>query len=350
MTSDKNPKSKLKGFINFGISVGLAAVFLYIAFYNVNFGEVMSFVSEASLFWIIIFLILAYAGHIVRAYRWKFILHSVKPEASIKNLFGALMVGYGVNCVTPKLGEITRAVLIGKWEGLSRSSMFGTVILERIIDIISIGVAVVVSIFLASEKLSESFPWLESTLYFTAFVITAVLVFLYLIIRFKEKFYMFITKLIGKISDKAADRAIHIFEMLTLGFSSLKGTKNYIYTIGLSVALIFLYAASAYSGFFILEMQNIKPVTFEMGWILMSISAIGVIIPTPGATGSYHTLAKSTLVLLFGFGETISLAYAFITHIISYFLFILTALILFFALNKQHDNLMKVVETDMEEL
>ena len=51
------------------------------------------------------------------------------------------MVGYGVNCVTPKLGEVTRAVLLGKWEKLSRSSMFGTVILERVIDLISLGLS-----------------------------------------------------------------------------------------------------------------------------------------------------------------------------------------------------------------
>jgi len=72
-------------------------------------------------------------GHYLRALRWKYILNSVKPNTSMKNLFGSLMVGYGVNCVTPKLGEVTRAVLIGKWEGLSRSSMFGTVILEELL-------------------------------------------------------------------------------------------------------------------------------------------------------------------------------------------------------------------------
>jgi hypothetical protein len=87
-----------------------------------------------------------------------------------------------------------------------------------------------------------------------------------------------------------------------------------------------------------------------MGWVLMSIAAIGVIIPTPGATGSYHTLAKSTLVLLFGFGETVSAAYAFLTHIISYFLFIFTALFVYFVLNKQKNNIIKVVETKLDDL
>ena len=91
-------------------------------------------------------------------------------------------------------------------------------------------------------------------------------------------------------------------------------------------------------------------IDLSMAWVVMSISAIGVVIPTPGGTGSYHALAKSALVLLYGYGEVISLAYAFLTHIISYLLFVISALIIFFVLNRYHDNLIKVVETEMEEL
>jgi uncharacterized membrane protein YbhN (UPF0104 family) len=138
--------------------------------------------------------------------------------------------------------------------------------------------------------------------------------------------------------------------MLGDGFGSLKGTKNYISTFTLSALIMILYALNSYVGFFMVGMQNIQPVSFQMAWVFMSISAIGVVIPTPGGTGSYHALAKSTLVLLFGFGEVISLAYAFLTHIVTYFLYIFSGLIVFFIINKQHDNLLKVVETEIEEL
>jgi glycosyltransferase 2 family protein len=119
--------------------------------------------------------------------------------------------------------------------------------------------------------------------------------------------------------------------------------------LSLSASIIILYAFNAYIGFFTIGMQEIQPVNFQMGWVLMSISAIGIIIPTPGGTGSYHTLAKSTLVL-FGFTEAVSLAYAFLTHIVSYILFIFSALIIYFVLNKQHESLIKVVETNLDEL
>jgi glycosyltransferase 2 family protein len=329
------------------LSFLLSAVFLYIAFYNVDFGEVFSYVAKASIFWIFIFIVLWMVSHYLRAVRWKIILHSVKKDASLKNLLGALMIGYGVNCVIPRLGEISRAVFVGKWEGLSKSSLFGTVIIERIIDILFLGLAVILSVYLWSESLYISFPWLESTLYITSFVMGLIILFLVLTIRFKEHFYSFIISFLSKFSEKLAHRVGYIFGMLIEGFASLRGVKNYIYTILLSAAILIIYAGSSYVGFYIIGMQ---PVTFAMAWVLMSVSSIGVIIPTPGGTGSYHTLAKSTLVLLFGFGEEISLAYAFTTHIVSYILFILSAIAAYFIIDKQHDNLFSVVETKLDEL
>jgi glycosyltransferase 2 family protein len=347
LTSDKRFSAKSFKYL---LSFLLSGIFLYIAFNNVNFDEVIRYVADASIFWIIIFIILFLISHYLRALRWKIILHSVKKDASIKHLFGALMIGYGVNCVVPRLGEISRAVFVGRWEGLSKSSLFGTVIIERIIDILFLGIAVIVSFYLWSDSLYLNFPWLESTLYITSILMTGVIIFLVMTIRYREKFYGFIIRFINRFSVKGAEKAAHILEMLTHGFASLRGINNYIMTVILSGAIIVFYALSSYVGFYVIGMEQISKVTFSMGWVLMSVSSIGIIIPTPGGTGSYHTLAKSTLVLLFGFGEEISLAYAFITHIISYFLFILAAVIAYLIIDKQHENLIAVVETKLDEL
>jgi uncharacterized protein (TIRG00374 family) len=265
------------------------------------------------------------------------------------NLFGALMIGYGVNCITPKLGEVTRAIMIGRYENLSRSSMFGTVIVERVIDIISMGSAVLISAFIWSSSLYDAFPWLEATLYISATILIVVLLMIYLSVKLKEKFYGYLLSLIRKVSISLADRLGYIFEMLIQGFTTLRGSKNFILTFITSILILLVYALTSYFGFFMLHMQSGSSVTFAMGWIVMSISAIGVVIPTPGATGSYHALAKSTLVLLFGFGETISAAYAFLTHIISYILFIILAFIMYFALNKRQASLINIFKSNSEE-
>lgn len=333
MTSvNENKLITTRSVINFILSVALAIVFIYIAFYNVNFSDVLFHVNQANILWTVIFAFLVLFGHLIRALRWKFILNSVKPDVKLKNLFASLMVGYGVNSVTPKLGELTRAVLIGKWEGLSRSSMLGTVILERIIDIISLAFAILIAVLISSINLYEQFPWLELALYISAAIIIAVLLLIYISVRYQEKFYNSIIKLFGKFSGSLALTIAHIFNMLTDGFNSLKGTRNYLLTIFSTIAIMAVYALTSYVGFLMLD---IKDANYGMGWVIMSISAIGVVIPTPGATGSYHTLAKSTLVLIYGFSEVISLAYAFLTHIISYLIAIIGALICFFWMNRK---------------
>ncbi len=347
---NKKKHHALKRGLNYSLSFLLSGVFLYIAFQGVNINDVIAKISKASLFWIAIFLLVNLFSHFLRAIRWKVILHSVKPDTSIKNLFGALMVGYGVNCVIPRFGEISRAVLVGKWERLSRSSMFGAVIVERFIDMIFLGLSIYISVLIWTDNLYDKIPWLKSTLYITSVLLVSILVFLFLVIKYKKKFYGIIVKFLSRFNEKIAHKVGYIFDMLTEGFNSLKGTKNYLYTIGLSVLIMLVYALNSYVGFFTVGMENIKPVTFEMGWVLMSIAAIGVAIPTPGGTGSYHTLAKTALVVLFGFSQDVSMAYAVLTHGVTYIMFIVIAVIVFFVLNKHHENLLKVLDTEVEDL
>lgn len=340
-------KNILRKIVNYSFPLILSGVFLYFAFQGVDLDKVMIELGNISYFWTFVAGITLMLAHYLRAVRWKIILNSVKPDTSIKNLFGALMIGYGVNCVVPRLGEFSRAVLIGKWEGLSRSSMFGTVIVERVIDLIFLGIAVYISILIWSSDLFQSFAWLKSTLIITSIVMISVLILLFMVIKMREKFYGIFIKIINRFSKKFAEKLSHIFEMLIDGFASLKGIKNYLLTLILSVVIIFLYAAASYFGFFMLGMENIQNVDFRMGWVLMSISSIGVVIPTPGGTGSYHTLTKSALVLLFGFAEEISLAYAIITHFLSYVLFIITAVVFYLILHKKEDSFLKIVDTEV---
>jgi uncharacterized protein (TIRG00374 family) len=315
----------------------------------------MILISHSSLLWIIVFIISLLASHFVRTVRWKIIIGSVKSDTSLVNLFGALMVGYGVNCAIPRLGEISRAVVLGRWEKISKTSMFGTIIIERVIDIVSFLLCIFVSLIIFSGNLYSTFPWLKTSLYIVSVIMILTILFLFLLYNLKEKLSKVLAKLVGKLSEKLAVKLSNILEMLIIGFGSLKGIKNYLKTIFLTILLLLLYSLNSYLGFFIVGLEKISSVDFGMAWIVMSISAIGIMIPTPGGIGSYHTLVKSVLVLLFSFSEEISLAYAVITHFISYILFVITALFFFFWLdmkyskqNGRDENIVSNLETKVD--
>ncbi|MBN2570871.1 MAG: flippase-like domain-containing protein, partial [Ignavibacteriales bacterium] len=296
----------------------------------------LELISHTSFFWLIIFLITFFISHLIRAIRWKIIINSVKPHTSLINLFGALMVGYGVNNAIPRLGEVYRAAFIGRWEGLSRTSMFGAVILERVIDIISLLICVFIAVLIYNGNLYADVPWLMTTVYIVGIFIFVVLLLIILLVKFKEKFYNAIVKFIGRFSQRFAKKSSYIFGMLLEGFSSLKGFKNYIYTIILSAAIMLVYALNAYFGFFML---NMSPVDFNMAFILMTIGAFGVVFPTPGGLGSYHLIVISVLVHLFNFSNEVGSAYALLTHSIGYITFILSMFVMLYIINRRQFKL-----------
>ncbi len=324
---------KIKKFSGLIIPVLLMLGFLYLAFRNVNLKEAFLLIGNVKLGWLLAFVALFVFSQLVRALRWKYILDSVKKDTKFLHLFGAMMIGYGVNAVVPRLGEVYRALFMGHWEKISRASIFGTVVVERIIDIIALALSVLVSVLIYSGDLYGQISWLKSTLEIGFVLILAGVLLIILTIVFREKFYSGILKLTGKISETLADKLGEIFQMLVEGFGSLRGGKNVTMTIILSVVIMLLYGLNSYVSFFMLGMNQLQKVTFGMAWILMTISAFGIVIPTPAGIGSYHWITITTLVTVFGFGKEISSAFAIVTHAVSYIIFILSPVIFIYFVN-----------------
>jgi uncharacterized protein (TIRG00374 family) len=333
LTSDKSTFTKIKSIIGYSLPFILTIAFLYLAIYNVEFDESINSLKNISLLWFIPYLITFFLSHWIRAIRWKVILHSVKKETSSLYLFSATMIGYGVNFAVPRLGELYRAFFAGRWEGLSRSSVLGTIVIERVIDVIILGLSVLVSVQIFAGDLYEEIVWLKSALIIGFIGICSVVILLVLLIKLQERFVNVVISFVSKISKRLSEKVAYILRMLIDGFASLQGFKNYFLTIVHSILIMLLYALSAYLAFFVLHMDEIQPIDFGTAWVVMTISAFGIVIPTPGGTGAYHLIAKSVLVILFGFSEEIGLAYAFLTHTSASIIFIALTFIMMFVVN-----------------
>ena len=335
MISDKSFKHNAKKIIGYLFPFLLTGVFLYFAFRNVDLEEAFNLISHISIFYTLLFVLIFFFSHYLRAVRWKIIVGSVKKDVSILNSLGATMIGYGVNCVVPRLGELYRGLFLARWEGLSRSSMIGTIVVERIIDILALGLAVLVSVMIYSGDLYRDVAWLKSALVLGFLGMFLLIIILYLTVRLKEKFYNAIVKFIGKFSQSAGERTAEAFHTLTEGFSAIRTPKSYFLTFLFSIAIMLVYGLTTYIGFYMLHMDEMQTTTFGMAWILMTISAFGIIIPTPGGTGSYHAINILVLVQIFGFGQEISAAFAILTHLISYIVFIGSTIFFTYYVNKK---------------
>lgn len=319
--ADKN-KIVLKRLAGYLLPVILTFLFLYLAFVNVDLKKSINLITNASVLWLSVYILVFFISHYIRALRWKIMVKPVKADASIFNLFGAVMIGYGVNCVIPRLGEVYRGLFIGRWEGISRSTMFGTVIIERIIDTGSFALASLISVFLFPGNLFAEILWLKTSLIIGFASILFISVFIVIIVKFEQKFTVTIVNFIARFNKNLSEKLSGVFSTLISGFSSIRGFASIFKVVIYTSFILLLYALNSYVGFFMLDMQNYGEINFAMAWVFMTISAYGVVIPTPGGTGSYHIISIFVLTNLYGFEYELSAAYALLTHFISYFVFI----------------------------
>lgn len=333
MTSDKSNSGNIKKYLGVFFTLLLALILFFYAFKDVNFGGMMNSLKNISYGWFFLFIFTFYLSHFLRAARWKVMIKEVKKDTSIVNLFGAVMIGYGVNVAVPRLGEIYRGLFLGRWEGISRASMLGSIILERFIDILAFTVGALICVYIYSGNLLAEISWLNEALIIGFILIFLFILFLFSIILFKERFKQIILRITASISLGLTKKVESFFDTLIIGFSSIQDFKGYLYTVIYTVLILLCYALSSYTGFYSLGMEKMGNVNFEMAWIFMIISAFGVIIPTPGGFGSYHAITILLLSNLYGFSKEVGAAYALLTHTTQVVLFIVSTFFFFSLIN-----------------
>ncbi|HTP13661.1 MAG TPA: lysylphosphatidylglycerol synthase transmembrane domain-containing protein, partial [Bacteroidota bacterium] len=129
--------SASKQILRTGVSFALAGFFLYLAFRGTDFGELWASLKSANYIWIVLLVPISLLSHWVRAIRWAYLLKPIKKVTSQRNLFSAVMIGYMVNNALPRVGELVRPYVLGNLEGVSKTSVLGTVVIERILDFLS---------------------------------------------------------------------------------------------------------------------------------------------------------------------------------------------------------------------
>jgi uncharacterized membrane protein YbhN (UPF0104 family) len=110
-------------------------------------------INEANYFWILLSMSLGFLSHLVRAYRWKYMLEPIGYTPKFWHRYHALMVGYLVNLMIPRAGEATRAALLYQTDKISFSKSFGTIIAERMFDLVMLGIIFLATILLSFEDL-----------------------------------------------------------------------------------------------------------------------------------------------------------------------------------------------------
>lgn len=244
----------------------------------------------------------AILSHVLRAERWRMLLVPTGNKVGLTNSFISLMIGYLVNLAVPRGGEVSRCYNLFKLEKTPVEVSFGTVVVERMVDVICLLVLIAISFFAEWEKLKTFIdslnissggaftipPWV----FLVGLAGVAFLVGIYLL-RKNEKLL--------KILNGFKEGLLAIFQM-----------KNKGLFIVYSLGIWFLYFITSY--LVIKAFPETENLGFSAVLTLFAIGSIAMAAPLPGGAGSYHTLVPLGLVMLYNLPKADAVAFVFIFH------------------------------------
>tara|TARA_B100001059_G_scaffold228869_1_gene260588 strand:+ start:1395 stop:2402 length:1008 start_codon:yes stop_codon:yes gene_type:complete len=132
-------KSNFFSLLKILVSIGLGVYLTWYIFDNMSTKDIVVFknsILNSNPWLITLSLVLAFITYLSRAYRWKYTLHPLGFKSSFKNQYHSLMIGYLVNMTIPRAGEFTRALMLKRSDNIPVAGSFGTIVTERIIDML----------------------------------------------------------------------------------------------------------------------------------------------------------------------------------------------------------------------
>ena len=287
-----NSIKALKIIIPLGIGV-----YLMWHFYNAMDKETRTIfyqaIRKADYFWVFLSLIIGWLSHLIRAYKWKYLLQPFDLKPKFWHRYHALMIGYIVNLLIPRAGEATRAALLYRTDKIPFSKSFGTIIGERVFDLLVLGIIFLIALFLSFDDIillkdkidqpiedgGHSFSWgLLILIVFVMGIITFIILW-FSLEKFRLKFKNFFRD---------------IMEGVFAIFKS-KNPYKFIFLTFLMWALYIVYFGICFLAFE--ETKNIPIVGILIGFIA---GTIGIMF-TNGGIGAYPYLVGLVVTFYIGY-------------------------------------------------
>lgn len=309
---------KIAGFLALGL------LLLYFAFRGVAMDELVSTLKRANFWWIGLSLLFAALSFFIRARRWMLLIHPLGYKPGFWNTYHSVMIGYLSNYALPRLGEVTRCVTLGRREKIPVDSLFGTVIIERVIDLLMLIIIMMVLLISWMEKFGTFFgdqvlkPLQQrlidsfgGTWLFWLLLGVAVIAAFFLLYIFRKKLSRF--ALIRKFLD--------ILRGVVDGMKTIYKMERKWEFILDSVLIWFFYIMMTWMVVFALE--ETAGLTFIDGMFMLVIGGLGMAAPVTAGFGAYHWITSRGLVFVYDFPLELGGAYAILAHESNSFLTIL---------------------------
>lgn len=285
----------------------LGAFILYMLYEDFDFTQIWSALKEMDMFWFTATTIFIILSHVIRGLRWKLALAplGLHPRSSVS--IYSIFISYAANLVVPRVGEVSRCVVLEQYDKVPFAQSLGTLVTERLIDTIVVIVMTTVAVMLQWPMFLEfvnevglknpldgfknsAVAWIVIIL-----SVIAIAVMLFLLIR-KMAIWKKIRSFITRFSE---------------GLLSLRKMKHGWLFVIETLAIWFCYLMQFYLCFFYFPFTS--GLSFLAGLLMFVSTSVAVVVPTPNGAGPWH-FAVISFMILYGVSSTDASTFAFIVH------------------------------------
>ncbi len=250
-------------------------------------------IKNAQYLYLVPVVLMSLLSHYSRAIRWRFLIQSLGHKVKLSNTFATVMIGYLVNTLLPRAGEVAKCGLLGKREKIAPEKLLGTIIVERTIDLASYAVLIIITIALQFSRISgflqEKYaqaindnkinPFLKIAI-IIAIIIGAFYIFKMLYKKFKNNI----------VFEKINNVLLGVKE----GFSSINKLQNKKAFWAHTIFIWLMYLLQIYVGF--KAMDFTANLGIDAACAILTIGTLAMIV-TPGGMGAFPFGVAEVLLL-----------------------------------------------------
>jgi uncharacterized protein (TIRG00374 family) len=303
--------------IRTAIVLAVAAALVVLFLRNVDLRHVAGEIARAQMRWLAVSLLTAILSLVIRALRWQYLLEPL-GRVSFSNAFRATAVGFAASSILPaRAGEVIRPYFLARQENMSATGAFATIILERVLDVLTVLVLLASFVFVFDRGVGAANPtafaamkWGGGTALAGA---VAALAVMFVLAGDPGRIGRWMTKLERAVPSTLAGLVGRVAEKFSRGLGAVRRPGRLLVALLWSFPLWLAIAA----GLWTVSLAFHIDVPFTGSFLLIAILVIGVAVPTPGAIGGFHEAYRLGVTTFFGATNSAAVGAAIVAHLFS---------------------------------
>jgi glycosyltransferase 2 family protein len=306
-------RSSVRTTLVLAAAAALVALFLR----GIDIRAVGSDIAHAHPAWLMLSLATFLLNIVIRSRRWQFLLQPLGP-VSFANAFRATAVGFAANSVLPaRAGEVIRPYFLSRYEPMSATGAFATIILERLLDVITVLVLLASFVFLFRHDQEMSglaaFTAVRWAGIVAAAAAASVLAVLFFLAGNPVGLDRLLIALDRRLPLRFAGGARRVAGRFAAGLAAIRRPSQLLLALLWSFPLWLLIAVGIWSVARAFDL----PVPFAGSFLMIALLVIGGAVPTPGGIGGFHEAFRVGATTFFGARDESAVGAAIVLHAFS---------------------------------